>query len=99
MPGVPVGHPDRRAPMRVLYDGACGGLAAGRVVALAEDPVDQAVLDGLVGLEEAVALHVDVDLLVGLAAVLRVNRIDAGTQFECLAGVDLDVGRLTLEAA
>ena len=32
---------------------------------LVDDPVDQAVLDGLVGLEEAVALHVGVDLLVG----------------------------------
>src|SRR3954447_18127047 len=98
MPGVPVGHPGRRAPLRVLYDGACGGLA-GRSAALAEDPVEQSILDGLVGLEEAVALHVDVHLLVGLAGVLRVDRVDAGAQLERLAGVDLDVGGLTLESA
>ena len=34
---------------------------------LLEDAVDEAVLDGLIGLEEAVALHVGVDLLDRLA--------------------------------
>ncbi len=36
-----------------------------------EHAVDQAVLEGLLGGEEAVALHVVVHLLVGLAGVLR----------------------------
>src|SRR3954451_14240191 len=97
MPAVPVGNPGGGASLRVLYDGACGGLA-GRAAALAEDPVDQPVLDRLVRLEETVALHVDVHLLVGLAGVLRVDRIDAGAQLERLAGVDLDVGGLALES-
>ena len=64
-----------------------------------EDPVDQAVLDGLLGGEEAVAVHVVVDLLDRLAGVVGVDLVDALAQLEDLAGVDLDVGRLALEAA
>jgi hypothetical protein len=63
-----------------------------------DDPVDQPVLDGLFGLEEAVALHVDVDLLDGLAGVVGVDLVDLRAGLDDLAGVDLDVGRLALEA-
>ena len=61
--------------------------------------VDQAVLDRLVGLEEAVALHVGVDLLDALAGVVGVDLIDPGADVEDLAGVDLDVGRLSSKPA
>ncbi len=39
------------------------------------------------------------DLLDGLAGVLGEDLVQAGAQRERLAGVDLDVGRLALEAA
>ena len=60
--------------------------------------VDQAVLDRLVGLEEAVALHVGVDLLDRLAGVVGVDLVDPPADVEDLPRVDLDVGRLALEA-
>ena len=63
-----------------------------------DDPVDEAVARGLVGGEEAVALHVRVDLLDRLAGVLGVDLVDAPARLEDLARVDLDVGRLALEA-
>ena len=59
--------------------------------------VDQPVLDGLVGLEEPVALHVVVDLLERLAGVVGVDLVDPPADVEDLPGVDLDVGRLALE--
>src|SRR4051794_3124235 len=62
-------------------------------------PVDQPVVRRLVGREEAVALEVDGDLLLRLAGVLRVDLLHALAQGQRLAGVDLDVGRLPLEAA
>src|SRR6185312_10054108 len=62
-----------------------------------DDPVDEPVLDGLVGLEEAVALHVAVNLLLGLPGVVGVDLVGALADVEDLAGVDLDVGGLTLE--
>src|SRR6185437_14207714 len=65
---------------------------------LLDDPVDQPVLDGLVGLEEAVALHVAVNLLLGLPGVVGVDLVGALTDVEDLAGVDLDVRGLALEA-
>ena len=65
---------------------------------LVDDPVDEPVLDGLVGLEEAVALHVAVDLLLGLPGVVGVDLVGALADVEDLAGVDLDVGGLALEA-
>ena len=66
---------------------------------LAQDAVDQAVLDRLLGGEEAVALHVLVDLLDRLAGVLRVDLVEPRAQGERLLGVDRDVGGLALEAA
>ena len=65
---------------------------------LFDDPVDQAVLGSLVGLEEAVALHVDVDLLLRLTRVLGVDLVDPLARLDDLVRVDLDVGGLTLEA-
>src|SRR6266550_2017716 len=63
-----------------------------------EHPIDQAVLDRLLGWEKAVALHVDAHLL-GLAlCVLGVDVIDAIAHAEDLARVDLDVGRLPFKA-
>src|SRR5215213_9184553 len=58
-----------------------------RLVVL-DDPVDEAVLDGLVGLEEAVALHVGVDLLDRLPGVLGVDLVDPLARLDDLAGVD-----------
>ena len=63
-----------------------------------DDAVDQAVLGGLVGGEEAVALHVAVHHLFGLTRVLGVDLVDALARLDDLAGVDLDVRGLALEA-
>ena len=52
-----------------------------------------------VGREEAVALEVERDLLLRLAGVVGVDLLQPLAQRERLAGVDLDVGRLALEAA
>src|SRR4051812_32912029 len=60
--------------------------------------VDEPVLDGLVGLEEAVALHVGVHFLSRLARVLGVDLVDAPAGLEDLLRVDVDVRRLALEA-
>ena len=60
--------------------------------------IDQAVVHGLVGLEEAVALHVGVHLLHRLTGVVGVDLVDPVADVEDLASVDLDVGRLALEA-
>src|SRR4051812_28015524 len=60
--------------------------------------VDEPVLDGLVGLEEAIALHVAMHVLDRLAGVLGVDLVDAHARLEDLPGVDLDVRRLALEA-
>ena len=66
---------------------------------LPADAVDEAVLGGLVGLEEAVALHVVMDLLDRLPGVLGVDLVDAPAGLDDLLRVDLDVGRLALEPA
>src|SRR5438067_12473941 len=64
-----------------------------------EHPIDQAVLDRLLGWEEAVALHVDAHLLRLAACVLGVDVIDPIADAEDLARVDLDVGRPPLKTA
>src|ERR1022692_1059499 len=63
-----------------------------------EYAVDQTVLKCLLSGEEAVALHVFADLLLGETCVFGVDLIEALAHVEDLAGVDLDVGRLTFEA-
>src|SRR3954449_573428 len=65
---------------------------------LLDDAVDQPVLLRLVGPEEVVALHVAVYLLDRAPRVVRVDLVDPLARLEDLAGVDLDVGRLALEA-
>src|SRR6478672_12418570 len=64
-----------------------------------DDPVREPVFDRLGGCEEAVALHVAVDLRDRTAGVMRIDLVDAPPQGEDLSGVDVDVGRLALEAA
>src|SRR5439155_14924288 len=72
--------------------------AATRSSVTVEDAVDQPVLDGLLGREEAVALHVGAHLL-GLASrVLSVDLVDAVAHVEDLARVYLDVRRLPFKA-
>jgi hypothetical protein len=66
---------------------------------IGDDPVDQAVLRRLLGGEEAVALHVLADALLRVARVPGVDAVDVAAQLEDLAGVDLDVRGLALEAA
>src|SRR5687767_520963 len=61
-------------------------------------PVDQAVLHGLVGGEDLVALRVAVDLFLVLAGVAGQDLVDADPQRHHVAGVDLDVALLALEA-
>jgi hypothetical protein len=63
-----------------------------------EDAVDEAVRDGLVGLEEAIALHVAMHLLLAAPRVLGVDLVHALARLEDLARLDLDVRRLALEA-
>ena len=63
-----------------------------------DDPVHKPVGDGVLGREEAVALHVRVDTFDRLAGVLGVQLIDASAQRQNLLGVDLDIGRLPLVA-
>src|SRR3954462_5407046 len=74
------------------------GPAAAAVSVLGDDLVDEAVLGGLVGLEEAVAFHVGVDTLFGLPGVVGIDLIHALAGLEDLLRVDLDVRRLALEA-
>jgi len=63
-----------------------------------DHPIDQPVLHTLLGVEEAVAFHVVVQLLHGLPRVTRVDLLGAAAQLEHLAGVDLDIGGLALES-
>ncbi len=60
--------------------------------------IDQAVLQRLLGGEEAVSFHVPVDPLDALAGVTRIDRIDMAAQVEDLPRVDLDVGGLSLDS-
>ena len=67
--------------------------------AAVDDHVHEPVLHGLLGGHVAVAVGVVVDLLRGLAGVLRVELVEPSSEGERLAGVDLDVRRLALVAA
>ena len=64
---------------------------------LGDDLVDEPVLDGLLGLEEAVALQVRVDLLDRLPGVVGEDLVDAAAHLEDLPGVDVDVRGLAFE--
>jgi len=65
---------------------------------LGDDLVDESVLDGLFGPEEPVTLHVPMDRLERLPGVLDVEVLELRARLEDLPRVDLDVGRLPLEA-
>ena len=65
---------------------------------LFDDLVDQAVLGRLMRLEEAVTLRVGMHLLDRLAGVVCVDLVDPPADVEHLTRMDLDVGRLALEA-
>src|SRR5215210_2333337 len=65
---------------------------------LGDHPVDDPVLLGLLRAQEVVALGVRLDLLEVLARVLADDLVQTPAQLDDLAGVDLDVGRLALEA-
>src|ERR1700744_971011 len=92
------------ARMRAPRGGACatpGGAACGptsKLLVLVDHAVDEPVLDGLIGLEEAVALHVLVDLLLGLPGVVGVDLVGALADVENLSRVDLDDRLRALEA-
>src|SRR5215207_10563182 len=65
---------------------------------LGDHPVDDPVGLRFFRAEEIVALSVLPDLLQVLAGVVRDDLVEAPAQLDHLAGVDLDVGRLALEA-
>src|SRR5947209_13625692 len=89
----------RRPPWRVHAPAAWEPHAAPRTpLVVVDHPVDEGVGCRLIGLEEAVALHVGVDLLEALPGVLGVDLIDPPADVEDLLGVDRDVGGLALEA-
>src|ERR1035437_9002684 len=62
-----------------------------------QDPIDQSVLQRLLGCEEPVALHVPADLILGFAGGIRVDRVYLLAHLDDLARVDLDVRGLTLK--
>src|SRR5512137_2426277 len=70
-----------------------------RFAALLQHGVDQAVGGGLLAGHEIVAIGVGLDPVDRLAGVLRQDGVQAVPGVEDLAGVDLDVRRLALEAA
>ena len=101
-----------RRPQRLHHPAPVRGLssrpaAVGRVaqphppplhLAGADDLVDQPVASGLLGGHEVVALGVVVDLLRAAPRVLRQHLLHPPLQGQDLAGPDLDVGGLALEA-
>src|SRR4051794_24370331 len=97
---VAMGGQDTTGPEAARRRAFCtSALAAvGGTAAAGQHAVDQPVFDGLIRGEEAVALHVFVDLLDRLAGVLRVDLIEPAAERECLLRVNGDVGRLALEA-
>src|SRR3954451_15980050 len=74
------------------------GRAKGSSSMLGDHTVDDAVLLGLLRGHEVVALRVLLDLLDALAGVAGDDLVQAPAEVDDLACVDLDVGRLALEA-
>src|SRR5262249_1644356 len=64
-----------------------------------DHPIDELVLLRLLGAHEVVALRVLGDLLQRLPGVLGDDLVESPAHVDDLLGVDLDVGRLALEAA
>src|SRR4051812_25276893 len=77
---------------------AWGAWARSSKSVLVDHSIDDAVRDCFVGGHEVVALRVLLDLLDALARVLGDDLIQPAAQVDDLAGVDLDVRRLALEA-
>src|SRR5919201_1453050 len=78
------------------------GLGFGSVlgaVSMDDDVVDDAVLLGFLRRHEVVALHVPADLVHVLPGVLAHDLLEAALEEDRLSGMDLDFGRLPLEAA
>src|SRR5215210_3254423 len=65
---------------------------------LRDDAIDYAVLRGLLGGHEVIALSIGTNLLVGLPGVIGNDSVQALADVDDLLGVDLDVRGLTLEA-
>src|SRR3954470_13570779 len=65
---------------------------------LRDHAIDYAVLRGLLGGHEVIALGIGANLLVGLPGVIGNDSIQALAYIDDLLGVDLDVSGLTLEA-
>src|SRR3954469_25293388 len=79
---------------------SCSLESVGRAISsvLGDHAVDDAVFLGLVRAHEVVALGVGPDLVDVLAGMLGDDLVQAPAQLDDLAGVDLDVGGLALEA-
>src|SRR5258708_24840414 len=75
-----------------------GGSKDGGVRILCHDQVDQAPLLGLFGVHEEVALHRALDVLERTAGVLRVDAGHGLALAQDFLRVQLDVGRLSLDA-
>src|SRR6266576_4755618 len=65
---------------------------------LRDDAIDYAVLRGLLGGHEVIALGIGANLVVGLPRVVGNDSVEALADVDDLLGVDLDVRGLTLEA-
>src|SRR5689334_25357057 len=70
-----------------------------RGVSMDDDVVDDAVVLGFLRGHEVVTLHVLGDLLHLLSRVLAHDLLEAALEGDRLAGMDLDIRRLPLEAA
>src|ERR1044072_1310189 len=99
-PRISEGGRRRRARCRKYGWAGGGGVGhAARLLAVRDALVDEAVLLGLRRRHDAVALHVALDLVEGLAGVLG---DDVGGQFahaDDLLGLNLDVAGLPTDAA
>src|SRR5690606_21311377 len=71
-------------------------VSSGDALARGQPLVDDAVLLGLLGGEDVVTIDVAVDLLDRLAGVTGHGLLEPGAHPKDLAGLDLDVGRLSL---
>ena len=89
----------RNAPALRRRSCAHRRLSARRQRRLRDHLVDQAVLLGLVGRQEEVALGVALDLLDRLAGALGQDLVQLLARLQDVARVDLDVGGLALRAA
>src|SRR3990170_3849429 len=95
----PSGRARARPAPGILRARGCGCSKFRRHLSAGDDLVDDAVLDGLGGREDEVAVGVLRDALERLARVLRDQLIEEIAVPDHLAGLDLDVDGLTLRTA